>query len=140
MSTFRSFLAGHRERSMTAAWSPPGDQARRSARGDTPMNLKRAGGVLVMNAALAGVLGLGAGSAIAATNAGIAATWTVKPGGAITAKAGKTTLTDKSTGSQLSCASSTGKGTVKKGSGLSGNGIGSITALSFSNCTGPLGL
>jgi hypothetical protein len=104
------------------------------------MILKRAGSVLVMSAALAGVVGLSAGSAIAATNAGITATWTVKPGGAITAKAGTTTLTDKNTGSQLSCASSSGKGTVKKGSGLSGTGIGSITALSFNTCKGPLGL
>jgi hypothetical protein len=104
------------------------------------MILKRAGSVLVMSAALAGVLGLSAGNAIAATNAKVAATWTVKPGGAITAKAGTTTLTDKSTGSKLTCASSSGKGTVKKGSGLSGTGIGSITALSFSTCKGPLNL
>ena len=62
--------------------------------------LKRAGSALVTGAALAGVLALSASSALAATNAGVAATWTVKPGGAITAKAGKTTLTDKSTGSQ----------------------------------------
>ena len=101
---------------------------------------KRAGSALVMSAALAGVLALSAGSALAATNTGITATWTVKPGGAITAKAGKTTLTDKNTGSQLSCTSSSGKGTVKSGSGLSGTGIGSITALSFNTCTGPLGL
>jgi hypothetical protein len=92
-----------------------------------------------MSAALAGVLGLGAGSAIAATHA-ITATWTVKPGGAITAKAGKTTLTDKSTGSVLTCTSSAGKGTVKKGSGLGGANLGSITTLTFSNCTGPLSL
>ena len=104
------------------------------------MILKRAGSVLVMSAALAGVLGLSAGSAIAASNAGAAATWTVKPGGAITAKAGKTTLKDTKTNTVLTCASSSGKGSVKKGSGLSGTGIGSITALSFSNCTGPLSL
>src|SRR6266480_2837070 len=104
------------------------------------MILKRVGSGLVTSAALAGVLGLGAGNAIAATNTGVAATWTVKPGGAITAKAGKTTLTDKNTGSTLSCASSSGKGTLKHGSGLSGAGIGTISALSFSNCTGPLGL
>ena len=97
--------------------------------------LKRASSVLVTSAALAGVLGLGVGSAAA-----VAATWTVRPGGAITAKAGKTTLTDKNTGSTLSCASSSGKGTLKHGSGLSGAGIGTISALSFSNCTGPLGL
>jgi hypothetical protein len=102
--------------------------------------LKRAGSALVMSAALAGVLALSAGSALAATDTGVAATWTVKPGGAITAKAGKTTLTDKSNGTTLSCASSSGKGTVKSGSGLSGTGIGSITALSFSSCVGPLGL
>jgi len=101
---------------------------------------KRAGSALVMSAALAGALALSASSAIAATHTGVAATWTVKPGGAITAKAGTTTLTDKSTGTQLTCTSSSGKGTAKKGSGLSGTGIASITALSFSNCTGPLGL
>ena len=48
--------------------------------------LKRAGSALVVSAALAGVLGLGVGSAAA-----VAATWTVKPGGAITAMAGVTT-------------------------------------------------
>jgi hypothetical protein len=101
---------------------------------------KRAGSVLVTSAALAGMLGLGASSALAATNAGVAATWTVKPGGAVTAKAGKTTLKDTKTGQSLSCASSSGTATLKKGSGLSGTGIGSITALGFSSCTGPAGL
>ena len=101
---------------------------------------KRAGIVMVTGAGLAGMLALSVSSAGATTNAGIAATWTVKPGGAITAKAGTTTLTDKSTGTKLTCTSSSGKGTAKKGSGLSGTGIASITALSFSNCTGPLGL
>ncbi|HEV2371602.1 MAG TPA: hypothetical protein VGS19_05465 [Streptosporangiaceae bacterium] len=104
------------------------------------MLLKRAGSVLVTSAALAGVLGLSAGSATAATSTAVKATWTVKPGGAITAKAGTTTLTDKNTGNQLKCASSSGKGTLKSGSGLSGTGIGSITALTFTTCTGPLGL
>jgi hypothetical protein len=102
--------------------------------------LKRAGSALVTGVALAGLLALSASAAGAATNARVAATWTVKPGGAITAKAGTTTLKDTKTGSTLSCASSSGKGTVKTGSGLSGTNIGSITALSFSNCTGPLGL
>jgi hypothetical protein len=102
--------------------------------------LKRAGSVLVTGAALAGMLALSANSALAATNTGVTATWTVKPGGAITAKAGTTTLTDKNTGSKLTCTSSSGKGSVKKGSGLSGTGIGSITSLGFSNCTGPLSL
>ncbi len=102
--------------------------------------LKRAGSVLVTGAALAGVLALSASSALAASNTGAAATWTVKPGGTITAAAGVTTLKDTNTGSTLTCQTSSGKGTVKSGSGLSGTGIGSITALSFSTCTGPLGL
>src|SRR6266704_2669470 len=108
--------------------------ARRSGtpirRGDYPMILKRAGSVLVTSAALTGVLGLSAGSAIAAIN-GVAATWTVKPGGAITAKAGTTTLKDTNTGSTLTCASSSGKGSVKSGSGLSGTGVttGTITGI-----------
>jgi hypothetical protein len=96
--------------------------------------LKRTGTILVMGAAAAAMIGLSSAPAFSAT------TFTVKPGGAITAKAGKTTLKDKNTGSTLSCASSSGKGSLKKGSGLSGNGIGSITALGFTNCTGPLGL
>ncbi len=102
--------------------------------------LKRAGSALVTGVALAGMLALSASAAGAATNARVAATWTVKPGGAITAKAGVTTLKDSSTGSTLTCKTSSGKGTVKKGSGLSGTNIGSITALSFNTCTGPLGL
>jgi hypothetical protein len=102
--------------------------------------LKRAGIALVTGGALAGLLGLGAGSAIAATNTGIAATWTVKPGGSVTAKAGTTTLKDTKTGSTLTCASSSGTGFLKHGSGLAGAGIGKISSLSFNSCTGPLGL
>jgi hypothetical protein len=95
--------------------------------------LKRTGGALFVGAATAAMIGLSAGPAFAAT-------WTVKPGGSITGKAGKTTLKDTKTGQSLSCASSTAKGTVKSGSGLSGTGIGSISSISFSTCTGPLGL
>jgi hypothetical protein len=102
--------------------------------------LKRAGSALVTGVALAGMLALSASAAGAATNARVAATWTVKPGGAITAKAGTTTLKDSNTGSVLTCTASSGKGTAKNGSGLSGTGIASITTLTFTNCTGPLGL
>ena len=64
-----------------------------------------------------------------------AATWTVKPGGATTAKAGKTTVTDVTAGQSVTCSSSTAKGSFKKGSGLSGAGIGTITSLTFSGCS-----
>jgi hypothetical protein len=91
--------------------------------------------VLFTGAATAVAVGASVGVALA-----VAITFTISPGGAITAKAGKTTLTDTNTGSVLTCASSSSTGTLKKGSGISGANLGSITKLSFSNCTGPLGL
>jgi hypothetical protein len=91
---------------------------------------------LLTGAAAAAVIGLGVGVA-GATNA---ITFTVTPGGSISANAGKTTLKDTNTGSVLTCKSSAGAGTLKSGSGLKGAGIGSITSLSFTTCTGPLNL
>jgi hypothetical protein len=96
--------------------------------------LKRTYGILFAGAATAAVIGLSAAPAFAAT------TWTVSPGGAITAKSGTTTLKDTTTGNSLSCKSSSTSATLKSGSGLSGTDLGSITAVSFSTCTGPLGL
>jgi hypothetical protein len=91
--------------------------------------------VLFTGVAAAAAVGVSAGVAMA-----VAITFTISPGGAITAKAGTTTLKDVNTGSVLTCTSSSSSGTLKKGSGISGTNLGSITALSFSNCTGPLGL
>jgi hypothetical protein len=67
-----------------------------------------------------------------------ATTYTVTPGGAITGSATKPTLKDTSTGTVLTCASSATSATLKSGSGLKATGLGSITALSFTSCTGPL--
>ena len=91
--------------------------------------------VLFTGAATAVAVGASVGVALA-----VAITFTISPGGAITAKAGKTTLTDTNTGSVLTCASSTSSGTLGKGSGISGASLGTITKLSFTKCTGPLGL
>ncbi len=91
--------------------------------------------VLFTGTAAAVAVGASAGVALA-----VAITFTITPGGAITAKAGTTTLTDTKTGSVLTCKSSTSSGTLKSGSGVSGANLGSITKLSFSTCTGPLGL
>jgi hypothetical protein len=96
--------------------------------------LKRTYGILFAGAATAAVIGLSAAPAFAAT------TWTVSPGGAITAKSGKTVLTDTTTGNALTCKSSSTSATLKSGSGLAGAGLGSITAVTFKTCTGPLGL
>jgi hypothetical protein len=91
--------------------------------------------VLFTGAATAVAIGASAGVALA-----VAITFTISPGGAITATAGTTNLKDVNTGSVLTCTSSSSTGTLKKGSGIAGTNLGSITALSFSNCTGPLGL
>jgi hypothetical protein len=96
--------------------------------------LKRTYGILFAGVATAAVIGMSAAPALAAT------TWTVSPGGAITAKSGTTTLKDTTTGNELKCKSSSTSATLKSGSGLSGTGLGSITKVTFKTCTGPLSL
>lgn len=96
---------------------------------------KRTTSAIFAAAAAALLIGASATPALAA-----APTWTIKHGGIVTAKAGKTSLKDTKTGTVLTCTSSGAKITLKKGSHLSGVGIGSITTITFSKCTGPLGL
>ena len=95
--------------------------------------------ILFTGGATALAVGASAGVALA-----VAITFSISPGGAITAKAGTTTLKDVATGSVLSCPSSSSKGTLKSGHGISGTNLGSITALTFGSsshpCTGPLNL
>jgi hypothetical protein len=81
-----------------------------------------------MSATAASVIGLVAAPALAA------ATWTVKPGGAVTGTAGTTVVTDSTAGQSVNCTSSVAKGTLKKGSGLAGAGIGTVTSLTFKGC------
>jgi hypothetical protein len=92
--------------------------------------LNRFGKALIASAAMVAVIGMAAAPAFAT-----AATWTVKPGGATTAKAGTTTVTDVTAGQSVTCTSSTAKGSFKKGSGLSGAGIGTLTTLTLSGCS-----
>jgi len=91
--------------------------------------------VLLTGATTAVAIGASAGVALA-----VAITFTITPGGNITASAGVTKLTDTNTGSVLSCATSKSTGTLKSGSGVGGASLGTIKTLTFSNCTGPLGL
>ena len=93
-----------------------------------------AGSILLTGTVTALVIGVSAAPALAAI------TWTVTPGGSITATAGTTTLTDTKTGVALTCASSSAPATLKSGSGLSGSRIGSVTSISFNSCTGPFGI
>jgi hypothetical protein len=89
---------------------------------------------ILLTAAATLAAGLSAGAALAAT------TWTVTPGGLVTASAGTTSLKDTTTGTAITCTSSRLGGILKSGSGLPGAAIGSISAVSFSRCTGPGGL
>lgn len=95
---------------------------------------RRTGSILLTGVATAAMIGLSVAPASAANN------WKVSPGGTISAKSGKTTLVDKTTGTTLTCTSSKASGKLKSGSGLSGTGIGSIAKITFSSCNGPVGL
>ena len=83
-----------------------------------------------MSAGAAAVIGMAAAPAFAT-----AATWTVKPGGATTGKAGTTTVKDVTASQSVTCASSATKGSFKTGKGLSGTGIGTVTSLTVSGCS-----
>jgi hypothetical protein len=84
-----------------------------------------AGGVAVL------AVGLAAAPALAAT------TWTIRPGGAITATSGRFTFKDTTNGVVLFCVSATASGTFKRGSGLPGSRAGSLSAVGFTTCLGP---
>jgi hypothetical protein len=87
-----------------------------------------AGGAAVL------VTALGVPAALAAATA---KTWTVQPGGAITASSGQFTATDTTTGTLLQCRSSSAGGTLKSGSGLPGADAGSLSAVGVTSCGGP---
>lgn len=87
---------------------------------------------VVSAVALAGTVVLATAPGAAAS--AIARTWTVSPGGAITAMSGRFTLTDTTTGDTNSCQSSHLSGTLEAGRGLSGTGIGSFTTAAYSLC------
>ena len=75
---------------------------------------------------------LGATAAFAAT------TWTIKPGGAVTTTGMNVVSTDTKTRSNWTCQSVALTGKLHSGSGLSGSGAGSISAVTFTHCTNPL--
>ena len=91
----------------------------------------RIGGLAVAGMALA----VGAGTVSPAAASGTV--WSVRPGGAITATAGKTTLKDTTTDTELLCTSARMSGTLKGGIRLPGTGIGSITTATF-HCPSPI--
>lgn len=90
--------------------------------------------ILAAGGAAALVAALGVTAALAAT----AKTWTVSPGGTITAAAGRGTLTDIAPKHAMRCFSLTARGTLRSGSGLPGADVGSLSADSFATCAYPL--
>jgi hypothetical protein len=97
---------------------------------------KRAGSALLVLAASATVVGLGATTALA-TSATLTAK--VTGGGSYTASSSKTTLTDN--GVSVTCTGSKASGSIptKTTKGSSPVTVGTAAKLSFSGCTGPLG-
>lgn len=81
---------------------------------------------------------LWAAVAVPSALASAATTWTVKPGGAVTATSGLVTLKDITSPNAQTCQSSEIKATLRSGTGLPGTGIGSISSFTFTKCTGPL--
>lgn len=87
--------------------------------------------------ALAGAAALAMGPGAMSSAGATATTWTIRPGGAITATAGKTTLKDTTTGTIETCNSARMSGTLEGGVGLQGTGIGSVTSAAF-HCPSPV--
>jgi hypothetical protein len=76
-------------------------------------------------------------AALGVTTALAATTWTVKPGGAAAATSKNVELIDLTTGSVIGCSASVTV-TLKSGSGLPGNNLGSISKAGFPKCVGAL--
>jgi hypothetical protein len=76
---------------------------------------------------------------LAVTAALAATTWTVKPGGTVAATSNQIELKDTKSGSIITCQVSV-TATLKSGSGLSGNNVGSIPKAGFTKCVGALGI
>ena len=86
-------------------------------------------------AALAIALSTPASSAVAATG------WNVTPGGPFTGKqSGKVTITDTVTKRSIVCATAAAAGRFKSGTGLPGDGIGTLRSLSLTGCATGRGL
>jgi hypothetical protein len=98
---------------------------------------KGLGAIVSAGGAVALVIGLAASPSFA-TNV---TTWSVAPGGSWTGiQSGHFTLADTTAGNSLVCTHTKAAGSFKSGHGLPGAGIGSITSVSFTSCTGPSGL
>lgn len=83
----------------------------------------------------------GGAAAAPATAAGhfLNGSWQAAPGGTISGKGKQVTLKDATTGTAITCTSSSASGTVKFGQQLRPAGIGSLSSVTMLTCTGPGG-
>jgi hypothetical protein len=95
------------------------------------MTFSRPAPTLLTGMAACVVIGLAAGPALAA------ATWTIKPGGAVTFGLVRATIKDTKSANLINCGSGNLTGTLKSGSGLTGTSAGRITGGALSSCFGP---
>lgn len=96
---------------------------------------RRVASILATGAAAALALGLSATSASAQQEE-----WVVDPAGPYEAASGETTLTNTSNGVQLICASSEASGELAASATGSPAQVGTVDAISFTSCSGPLGI
>lgn len=99
------------------------------------MTVARPTRILLTGVAACVVIGLAAGPALAA------ATWTIKPGGAVTlALARVATIKDTKSGNLITCSSGNMSAALKSGSGLAGASAGRIAGGAVDKCEdgGPL--
>jgi len=74
---------------------------------------------------------------LAAGPAAAAATWTIKPGGAVTLRLVTATIKDTTTAASITCKRGKLTGKLKSGSGLTGTSAGRITGGVIDGCAGP---
>jgi hypothetical protein len=95
------------------------------------MTYSRPARILLTGMAACVVIGLAAGPALAV------ATWTIRPGGAVTLGPAAATIKDTTTAATFTCTGGTLTGKLKSGSGLTGTKAGSIAAGAIKGCGGP---
>src|SRR5262249_58728241 len=79
----------------------------------------------------------GMAACLAAGPAAAAATWTIKPGGAVTLRLVTAAIKDTTTANEVTCHRGNLAGKLKPGSGLNGTSAGRITGAALSACFGP---
>ena len=95
------------------------------------MTFSRPARIVVICMATWLVIGLTAGLALAA------ATWTIRPGGAVTLGLVTVTIKDTTTASSITCRSGNLADKLKSGSGLNSASAGKITGAAINGCPGP---